>query len=698
MLKRILLVLLLGMTLLVAKTIDSIEFKGFDGDKLKPIIGMKVGDKYSTAKVTKAKKIIRVALKSAGYQKATVQSHVSDKGAAVGLVFNITKGNKVTIKKIEVVGNKKVPAEALTGKVVNKEAEFMGWFPGRSSGTANITQLKYDAMRVQDEYYKRGYLDAKVATPSLKVDPATSDATVTYRVKEGRQYKVSAVSLSMGKVSGLNAKILSAELQLKKGEVFDVSKLRKDIKMLSEKLANMGYANVKVMPGFRKNARNLTMAVRYKVVPGNKVTINNVIVKGNKKTKDNVVRRYVDLSPGDLYSYTTLKESKKALSRTGYFEKAVIKPKKVSTTKMDLEVDVKEAKTGSFTIGGGYGSADGWMVDGSVKERNFLGTGIEVGASIDYSKVTQSYNLFVKNPRVFDSMYSFSGGIFKKESDYTESDTYDNIAYDKKNEIGGYISVGRQFSHNFYASVGYSYRDVEYDDVNTSLCPKDANGTSMCSGDYDNYVKSSIIASLVYDSTDDYYVPREGIYAKIGFEYAGVGSAPGVKKLAEFTRYDGKLAAYYGLRDQIDYDLILRAKLRGSYIDHDTGKYVPVAERLYLGGASRGIRGFKSGTISPLRSGYRVGGYKSYVASLEASIPLSAASKMRLTFFADYGQIWGESSWGSDVDHITQKSVGIQVEWRSPFGPINLVFAKAIDPDEVHGDTATFEFNIGGKF
>jgi len=691
MLKRVLLVLLLGMTLLAAKTIDSIEIKGFDGDKLKPIIGIKVGDKYTTGKVAKAKKIIREALKSAGYQKTTVQSKISNKGSAVGIVFDVNKGNKVTIKKIKVLGNTKVPSAELTSHVINKEAEFMGWFPGRNSGTANIPQLKYDAMRVKDEYYKRGYIDAKVAEPSLKVDPITSDATVTYRVKEGRQYKVSAVDLSMPKVSGLSVTALSSELQLKKGGIFDVSKLRNDIKLISTKLADMGYAYAKVLPGFKKNARKLTMSVRYKVIPGKKVTINNVIIKGNKKTKDNVVRRYVDLAPGDLYSYTTLKESKKALSRTGYFEKAVIKPKKVSSTKMNLEIDVKEAKTGSFTIGGGYGSADGWMVDGSVKERNIFGTGMEVGASIDYSKVTQSYSLSLKDPRLFDSKYSLSFGVFKKESDYSERDTYDSLAYKNKDEIGAYLSLGHQFTHNFYASIGYSYKDVEYDDINTSY-------SGYRPGDYDNYIKSSIIGSLVYDSTDDYYVPREGIYARFGFEYAGLGSAPAGKKLAEFTRYDGKFAAYYGLKDQIDYDLILRAKLRGSYINHDSGKYVPVAERLYLGGASRGIRGFKSGTISPMTGGFRTGGYKSYAASLEASIPLSVASKMRLTFFVDYGQIWGESDWSSDVDHITQKSAGVQVEWRSPFGPINLIFAKAIDPDEAHGDTATFEFNIGGKF
>ncbi len=688
MLKRVLLILLVGVTFLAAKTIDSIDIRGFDADKLKPIIGMKVGDKYTASKVERAKRIIKQALKSAGYQKSSVKSTISNKGKkVVGITFNVTKGNKVTVTKIKFLGNKKVSSGELSSKLVNKEAEFMGWFPGRSSGTANINQLKYDGMRVQDEYYKRGYLDAKVSTPTMKVDAVTSNATITYKVKEGKQYKVSSIKLRIGKVVGLSSSALRSELQLKKGEIFNVSNLRNDIKMMKEKLGNLGYAYAKVAPGFRKNARNRTMSVVYRVKTGTRVTIGDVTIKGNEKTKDNVVRRYVDLAPGDLYNYESLKESQKALSRTGYFDKAVIKPKRVSAKKMNLEVDVKDAKTGSFTIGGGYGSADGWMIDGSVKERNIFGTGIEVTASIDYSKVTQSYSLSFKEPRLFDSKYSLSAGIFKKESDYSERDVYSNLAYQKKDELGGYISLGHQFTNTLYASIGYSYKDVEYGDVNTT-------DPTINILDYSDYVKSSMIGTVVFDNTDDYYTPREGIYAKIGFEYAGLGSATAPKRLAEFTRWDGKFAAYYGLKDQIDYDLILRYKLRASYISHDSGKYVPVAERLYLGGASRGIRGFKSGTISPMTADgkYRIGGFRSYAMSIEASIPLSEASKMRLTFFADYGQI------GVDSFDITQKSVGAQVEWRSPFGPINLIFAKAIDADEAHGDTASFEFNIGGKF
>jgi len=617
MFKRVLLILLIGVTFLAAKTIDSISINGFDEGKIKPIIGIKVGDQYKSSKVTRAEKIIAQALGSAGYKNAKVTSRVSDKGKVVGVTFDIQKGEKVTITKISFSGNKNVSAADLSANLTNKEAQFMGWFPGRNSGSANIPQLKYDRMRVQDEYFKRGYIDVRVSEPKMKIDPSTSKATVSYQVKEGKQYKVSKVSLKAGKIKDVDVSTLREGLALKNGAVFDVSKLRKDIKNITETLGNAGYAYAKVVPGFRKNARKHTMAVVYRVQPGKQIVIGDVIIKGNTKTKDHVVRRYIDLASGDMYNYSAYKRSQRALAKTGYFEKTTIKPKKRAGNKVDLEVDVQETKTGALTFGGGYSSADGWLVNGSVSERNFLGTGIETNFAIDYSEVTQSYSLSFKEPRIFDSEYSIAAGIFKKESDYSESDSYANLAYQKKDEIGGYISIGRQFTSDLYASIGYSYKDVDYDDVNTSY-------PGYVPGDYMSYIKSSLIGSIVYDTTDDYYTPREGVYAKLNLEYAGVGSASAGKDFAEFMKYDLKFATYYGLRDSIDYDLILRYKFRASYIDADafTSRYVPIAERLYLGGARRGIRGYDSASISPMTDGFLTGGDRSYVHSAEASVPI----------------------------------------------------------------------------
>ncbi|MBD3793813.1 MAG: BamA/TamA family outer membrane protein, partial [Campylobacterales bacterium] len=72
--------------------------------------------------------------------------------------------------------------------------------------------------------------------------------------------------------------------------------------------------------------------------------------------------------------------------------------------------------------------------------------------------------------------------------------------------------------------------------------------------------------------------------------------------------------------------------------------------------------------------------------------PLSDSAKMRLTFFYDYGMI-GEKSF----DELKKSGYGAAIEWYSPMGPINLVFARARNADELDR-TSNFEFTIGRKF
>ena len=91
-------------------------------------------------------------------------------------------------------------------------------------------------------------------------------------------------------------------------------------------------------------------------------------------------------------------------------------------------------------------------------------------------------------------------------------------------------------------------------------------------------------------------------------------------------------------------------------------------------------------------TGYGLGGKYRASTSFEASIPLSAAAKMRLTGFYDYGMIGEES-----FNEIKRSSVGVMLEWQSGFGPINLIFAKALNPGK-HDRTSKFEFSMGSKF
>jgi outer membrane protein insertion porin family len=668
--------------------ITNIEIKGDHSDKLKGIIGLKKGDTYTPAKLKAAKIKIKKALESSGYYGVVVEDKIKKVGDGVAITLKVKDGEKIKIRNVKFEGNKHISSSDLEKKLVNKKGGLFSWVPiiGGGGGEAVPAQLPYDQARIKEAYMEKGYIDAQVAEPLMKVDYAKNQADITYVIKEGPQYRVGSVKIEGGAPDVDKSKLYS-NLKVKSGDVFNVKKLRKDLKFIHDTFGNHGYAFNRVAPMFRKDPNNHTISLVYKIDPGKKVKVKDVIITGNKKTKDHVVRRYSYLAPGDTFRQEDYEETKKELQRTGYFDKVVVKPQRVSEDEINMVVDVDEAQTGSIAGGFGYGSYDGFSVNGRVSERNLFGTGIAASLAVELSQKSHDYSLSFKDPRVFDSLYSFSFGLYhqKNEYDYDDEDVSD---YTVK-RAGGWFSFGRKIGRYTHVSLGYSYNDVDYSDFDSS--------SKIFNDYYQSYTKSSLIGSITFDNTDDYFTPREGFYGKLNIDYAGLGGD------AEFFKADLKFAAYYGLQDQIDYDLILRYKLRAGYID-DQG-FTPLAEMFYMGGAKRGVRGFSSGSISPFyidSNGHkiRVGGDRMLVNSFEASIPLDFISDtMRLTGFFDYGMLKNTIYTDKSIekDWIKRSSVGAQIEWRSPFGPINLVFAKPLN-DKPTDDKATFEFTMGSKF
>ena len=376
---------------------------------------------------------------------------------------------------------------------------------------------------------------------------------------------------------------------------------------------------------------------------------------------------------------TDLKDSKNALGRRGYFEKVDIEQERVDETHTNLLVKVKETATGSIQAGGGYGSFQGPMVSASLSDRNIMGSGINSAISFDLSKISVNYSLSFNNPRVWDSEYSLGANVYRSEYEYL---TY------KQKSIGAGVNLGRQITRNLYGSLGYSYSENDTDvDENAT-----AQTYSIFAQEDLNYAKSTFSVGLNYDSTDDFYIPREGIILGGSLGYSGVGGDE------KFLEASAKFGAYYGLEDIIDYDLILRYKMRATVLQ-DRG-HIDIPEKLFMGGIGS-VRGFEPYSISPSEDSVDIngtatrkylGGMKSVVNTVEASIPLSKAAKMRLALFYDYGMM-GEDK----IDEITKEGYGVALEWFSPMGPINLVFAKARDPEDLDR-TSSFEFTMGRKF
>jgi len=681
--------------------IANVEIHGFGDDGLDVLksFGIKKGALYDKDAVEEAKEKLVQVLQAKGNYDSIVDvkvNKIGDKNQAVSIIFDVNKGQKIKIEKVNFIGAKKLDKSDIEKGLVNTESGMFGWLPLVGGGEVKVDQLEYDKYRVKDNYMTNGFLDAKVSKPLMKVDYSNYTAQIDYKIDEGPQYKIGSISISP-KIKGLNEQELLSKLVLKQGKVFNVKKMRQDISMIKKAVGDLGYAFAKVNPQMQRLPQNNILNIQYNIVPGNKVTINDVFISGNSVTKDRVIRRYIYLAPGDTFSATDLQDSKSALgksalARTGYFEHVDIQTQRVSDNSVNLLVKVKEAHTGNIQAGGGYGDYEGFTVNASISDKNLFGTGWDASLGFEFSQVAKNFNLSFINPRIWDSLYSLGINLYKKEYEY--------IDY-TEDSLGGTLSIGRQFYRHIYASIGIGYVDNEStynDDYNDTLAPFYN----------DQYEKISGYVSIKWDNTDDYYMPRRGYIASLSAEYASmdgdmkqVNLDRGYSEFDNFVKVNAKFGAYYGLEDDIDYDMILRFKARYTDIVSLDDEYIPIAERLFMGGIGS-VRGYQSYSLSPEVDGERIGGTQRLSMSVEASIPLSEAAKMRLAFFYDYGILKTDalptaSGGYINFDDITRSSTGAMIEWQSPFGPVNLVFAYPLD-DKPWDDTSVFEFSMGTKF
>ncbi|SFV50436.1 Outer membrane protein assembly factor YaeT precursor [hydrothermal vent metagenome] len=667
--------------------IAKVELQGWkenDEDVLKDVIKIKKGELLDMAKLEAAKKRIIEAISQDGKIDSVVEIKTQKlENGGIKVTFIVNEGEEIIIDKLRYSGVKQLDSDEFDEVIANKEHEFMGWFWGRNDGKMHLQDLQYDPLRIRDFYMQHGFLDAKVDEPFVRVNFDSYLAQMSYQIYEGEPYKIKKIIIEQTK-KVIDPDVLKKDLKLKKGEIFNIKNFRSDMERIKTKVADLSYAYVQVIPDIQKNKKKHTVKVIFRVIPGERVHIRDVIISGNKRTLDRVIRRELYLGPGDMYSLTDLQDSRHALGRLGFFDGATIEEKRIDNKSMDLIVKVKEAPTGNIQIGGGYGSYGGLLLSISVNDRNIWGSGISLGIKAEKSQTAKNASFSISNPHLNDSDFSGNFSIFTSQYDYNDYAVNSN---------GVTVGTGHRFSRSINGYLSYSYSSNKYDIFHPE------NLSTYYMAFFESYSKSSVTTTVNFDNTDDYYLPRKGIHITQSFEKAGLGAD------ADFFKSRTRFGFYKGLEDYVGFDAIFRYKAH-LYFAEDTG-YLPIAERFYMGGIGS-VRGYESYSLSPAiqeidENGNityrRVGGRQTFSNSAEISFPFVPKAKMRLVTYIDWGFI-GDNN----LNEISRGGYGAGLEWLSPVGPIQLMFSKAINPqrsdtDKLPADkTAVFEFTMGQRF
>ncbi len=639
-----------------------------EAPKIREKIDIATGAILNMDKLKQAADNIKKLYSSKAYYRAKVDHHVHElDGNQVDIEFIIEEGKKAYIKKIRFQGNKHFRARKLRKLMKTKKKGWFWWL--MKTGALDEDILNADLQNLRAFYYDHGYIEVKIDKPKITITKEGKWIYIDIQIHEGEQFKVGEIDFT-GDILTTREDLFN-QLSLERGKVYRTSVFQNDILRITDFYADKGYANVDIAPLTSVDSEKRLVHLTFDIHKGKEVYFEQITVSGNTKTRDKVIRRELKVGEGDLYSSTALKRGRQKLKTTGYFkEVAFTSSKGTSDEKINLDIKVEEAPTGTFSFGVGYSSLAGVVGTAEVSERNLLGMGYRVNLSAALGGETQRFKFGFIDPWLLGTATAAGFDVYYEELDYY--DTYDSTV------AGADVHLGRYLTDYISASLLGRVERVKIYDVSdyASSYIKEQEGTR------DTH---SVTLGFTRDTRNDFYNPSEGSKHTLSLENAG-GILGGDNT---FYKFIGDTNWYFPL----PLSTVLHLRGRAGTVKGYAGKEVPIYERFYVGGINT-IRGFEYGEAGPRDEyGQVIGGENMVIFNSELLFPLSKEIGLRGAVFYDAGKGFDKYRKFGRVRH----SVGFGIRWFSPIGPLRIDWGLNLDPqeDERRG---MWDFTIGTQF
>jgi len=619
-------------------------------------------------KVKENAELIRKLYFSKGYYGVKVDYQVDylETNEAV-VTFRIVEGPKGHIKKILFKGNKKIKSSELKKVMQTKQRNIFSIIT--KTGRLDEDILKNDLQLLTAYYVDHGYLEAKVLEPKIDLsDP--KKIKIEIEISEGPQYRIGEVDFKGDLLT--TKEDLFKVIKIKRNQIYSNSALRRDVNALTEKFANQGYAYVEVDPETSSDPKNLLVHITFDIRKNKQVYYERIQIVGNTKTRDKVIRRELQFAEGELYSVTKMGKSRDRLRRTGFFKEVDFTTSRGSTDeKINLDIKVEEAPTGSLTFGIGYSSIEKVVGTASISDRNLFGLGYHGILKFSLGTETSHFKLSFTDPYFLG--YNYAVGV---DGYY---DTVEIFSSYKYKILGGDLRVGKEIAENIRIDGMYKLEKINVYDVNpdASWYIKEQEGKK---------VTSAISLNPSMDTRDDYYQPSRGAYHSFFIQYAG-GILGGDNYFVKATL---ETSWYFPM----PLKTVLNLRGRFGILEPYSGKKAPVYEKFYVGGI-RTVRGFEYGKAGPVdpATGDPIGAEKMFVINSELIFPIAREIGLKGAVFYDMGK--GFDKW--DDFFPPRHGAGVGIRWFSPFGPLRIDFGFNLNPKR--GEKRhVLDFTVGTVF
>jgi len=593
----------------------------------------------------------------------------------VDLVYEVSEGALTTIQNIRFVGNRAFDDSDLREIVRTRESRWYRFLS--SDDTYDPDRITFDRELLRRYYLKNGYADFQVLSAQAELTADRSEFFITFTMEEGKRYKFGDISLNAN-LRDLKAEDIKDSLQIPSGEWYDSTTVDDAVEALTTAAGNLGYAFTSVRPKVTRDREASLINIAFEVEEGSRVFVERINVTGNVRTLDEVVRREFRVVEGDAFNTAKVRQSIKRVEDLNFFKK--VSAEQVEGSAPDqavVNIDVQEKSTGSLSVGAGYSTSSGPLVEFSISEANLLGKGQSLALSTRLAQRQSTIDLRFTEPYFMNRDVSAGFDIYHSQSDLQTSSSFNS------QQTGFNLRFGYPITANLKQNWVYTLRSSKVSNVadDASVFIRNQEGQSMV---------SALGHVLTYDLLNSRMNPTEGYLLRMRNDFAGLGGDTSYLRNSLSGRHYYKVSDGWVLGTNGNIGAIV-----------GVGEDVSLLDRFFLGGDK--LRGFADSGVGPRDSvtADALGGEIVYSGGVELSVPLGLPQELGLSgkIFTDLGGLTEINPAGVNVfdSGSLRGAGGVGLAWISPVGPISIDFSQAF-MKETYDKTESVRFNFGTTF
>ena len=523
-----------------APVLDRVAFEGnkkIQDKELTAVIESKPRGPLQRAMVQADVGRIMEAYRHAGRNDVGVVPQIISRGNdRVDLVYVVTEGAKTTVRQINFEGNRVFGKRQLAAVIKTSASNMLSFLTGGDDYDPDRVAADREQLRLY--YRSKGYADASVPSAKAEYDPAIHGFTLTFSIDEGQLYHFGDINIVCN-VPGLDGEKLRGLLVARSGAVFDGGALDKTSEVLAIEMAKLGFPFAQALPRTNRDAAAKRIDVAFTIDQGPRTYVERIEIRGNTRTRDYVIRREFDIAEGDAYNKTLIDRTERRLKNLNYFKTVKISTKPGSVQdRVVLDVEVAEQSTGDFTISGGYSTTDGLLAEVKVGDRNFLGGGKALNASVSYGQYARGLDLSASEPYFLGTRVSAGIDLYYRQSEASSYQSYGSNTYGASVQLGTPLTeqLGVQYRYSIYN------QNLTLDPASLTAAPSLPIQQAALAGPA--WV-SAVGSTVTYSTLDNNKNPTSGIKSQLSQDLAGLGGDVKFLRTTEDVRY------YHALNDDV---------------------------------------------------------------------------------------------------------------------------------------------------